>query len=522
MRQINGGDAFFLYLDRQSRHQHISTLYIYDPSTAKESPLRFKTIMQTMEERLGASPIFRQRLVNVPFNLDYPYWVNDPDFDLEYHVRHLALPKPGDWRQLCILVSRLHSRSLDMTRPVWESYVIEGLDNIDFLPEGSFAIMTKIHHVAIDGISAAQLTLGLHDTEPDPQHPRRPVRWRPGHVPSAASMLSRAGVNNVRATLKSSRTLLNRLGSAAKGMGDEREDTSSLQPAGPPTRFNDPISPHRVWDAVRFSMDDIRAMRAHAPGATVNDIVLTVCGGAMTRYLDSKQELPDRDLTSMVPVSVRSESEQGQAGNKVHLTRTTLCTTERNPIERLKKVREVMQKIKAINASSARGMVEVQEQLPAPTLMMAGRALSAGPGKSYRQTHNMIITNVPGSATPLYFCGARLVMLTGMAVISDNLGISHVVTSYDGTLVIAPLSDREMMPDPAFYADCLKASFAELQAALLNQKPVSDKAPANPARAPRKARSAPRGKASGAAKAARKTPRKAKAAPKAAPKPAAN
>ena len=180
MRQISGGDAFYLFTDKESRHQHISALYIYDPSTAKEKPLRFKTILRHIEDRLGASPIFRQKLVRVPFNLDYPYWINDPDFDLEYHVRHIALPKPGDWRQLCILLSRLHAQSLDMTRPVWETYVIEGLDNIDFLPKGSFAMLTKIHHVAIDGVGAADLTMGLHDTEPYPRIPRREVRWRPG------------------------------------------------------------------------------------------------------------------------------------------------------------------------------------------------------------------------------------------------------------------------------------------------------------------------------------------------------
>ena len=159
MRQISGGDAFYLFTDKESRHQHISALYIYDPSTAKEKPLRFKTILNNIEDRLGSSPIFRQKLVNVPFNLDYPYWINDPEFDLEYHVRHIALPKPGDWRQLCIQVSRLHARSLDMTRPVWETYVIEGLDNIDFLPKGAFAILTKIHHVAIDGVDVSDYRL---------------------------------------------------------------------------------------------------------------------------------------------------------------------------------------------------------------------------------------------------------------------------------------------------------------------------------------------------------------------------
>ena len=192
MRQISGGDAFYLFADKQSKHQHISALYLYDTTTVEEQPLRFKKIMKTIEERLGSSPIFRQRLVKVPLNLDCPYWINDPDFDLEYHVRHIALPKPGDWRQLCIQSSRLHARPLDMTRPLWEAYIIEGLDNVDFLPAGSFAMMIKIHHVATDGVGAAELTMGLHDLEPYPATPRRQARWWPPCRSTCASPESRA------------------------------------------------------------------------------------------------------------------------------------------------------------------------------------------------------------------------------------------------------------------------------------------------------------------------------------------
>lgn len=469
MRQITGGDAFFLYTDKQARHQHISMLYIYDQSTVKGGPLRFKTILDTVEKRLGASPIFRQRLVGVPLNMDYPYWINDPDFDLEFHVRHIALPKPGDWRQLCIQVSRLHSRPLDMTRPVWEMYVIEGLDNVEFLPRGAFAIMTKVHHVAIDGVSAAELTMGIHDTEPYPEREKRPVRWRPEPEPRPAELLARAGINNARRSLRTGTTLARKLGEAIRSQAsphDEEEKSGQGEPA-PITRFNQNISPHRVWDAARFQLDDFKAIKAAVPGATINDVVLTVCGGAMLRYLDSKHETPDRSLTAMVPVSVRSEKESGSAGNKVHLTRASLKTVERDPLKRLALVYEEMQKVKRINAVSARDLVEMQEELPAPTLVLAGKAVAAsmGPGKAYRARHNMVVTNVPGPQQPLYFCGAKLVMFTGLAVITDNVGISHAVTSYDGTLVIAPLSDRQMLPDPAFYRECLDEAFAELRRA---------------------------------------------------------
>jgi diacylglycerol O-acyltransferase len=505
MRQINGGDALFLYSDKQNRHQHISLLYIYDQSGVKGGPLRFKTIMEHVRDCLGSSPIYRQRLVTVPLNLDYPYWINDPDFDLEFHVRHIALPQPGDWRQLCIQLSRLHSRPLDMTRPVWEMYVIEGLDNIDFLPKGSFAIMTKIHHIAADGVSAAELTMGLHDLEPHPATERRKVRWRPEQKPSSAQLLSRAWVNNLRSSAKTARNLGRQVSRSLNDLRSQEKAEQRPKEPTPVTRFNQEISPHRVWDATQFELADFKKIKAAVPGASINDVVLTVCGGAMRRYLQSKKELPeDLSLTSLVPVSVRSSSEEGNFGNKVHITRTSLKTLEADPLKRLALVSAEMQHVKAINAVSAREMVDTQEGLPAPTMLLAGKAIGAsrGPGKTFRSQHNMIVTNVPGPQQPLYFCGARLAMFSGLAVIIDNLGISHAVTSYDGTLVIAPLADRSMMPDPAFYMQCMRKAFAELKTAALgsgaDKKPVKKKkSPANVSRARKPRDTRPRRHASG-------------------------
>jgi diacylglycerol O-acyltransferase len=469
MRQITGGDALFLYADKQSRHQHISVLYFYDQSQVKGGPLRFKAILDHVERRLGRSPFFRQRLVEVPFNLDYPYWINDPDFDLEFHVRHLALPQPGDWRQLCIQLSRLHSRPLDLTRPVWEMYVIEGLNNIDFLPPGSFAIMLKVHHVAIDGVAAAEMTMGLHDLEPSPGTERRQVRWRPEPEPRPLELLARAARNKIRASLRTGRSLAHTLQRSINDAVSGGEAHKRPEEMAPHTRFNQEISPNRVWDAAIFELEDFKAIKNAVPGATINDVVLTICGGAMRRYLEAKNESPDSSLTSMVPVSVRSGDESGTGGNKVVLTRTSLKTQERDPVKRLAAVCQEMQHVKELNALGAREMMEMQEGLPAPTLLLASRviAANAGPGKHYRAQHNMIVTNVPGPQQPLYFCGARLALFTGMAVILDNLAISHAVTSYDGKLVIAPLSDRAVMPDPAFYADCLREAFTELKSAAI-------------------------------------------------------
>ena len=220
---------------------------------------------------------------------------------------------------------------------------------------------------------------------------------------------------------------------------------------------------------MRFDLADFKAVKNAVPGATINDVVLTVCGGAMSRYLADKNETPESSLAALVPVSVRTAEESGTAGNKVHLTRTSLKTLQKDPLKRLAQVSEEMRHVKAMNAVGARQMTDMQEGLPAPTMLLASKVTIAntGPGRRFREQNNMVVTNVPGPQRALYFCGARLAMFTGLAVITDHLGISHAVTSYDGSLVIAPLADRAMMPDPEFYAECLRAEFDALAAAVV-------------------------------------------------------
>src|SRR3954447_13366960 len=195
MKQLSGMDASFVYFETPNAPGHIFSVWIYDQSSAPGGKVTFKRILDHVGRRLHVSRTFRQRLVEVPLGLDHPYWIEDPDFDLEYHVRHIALPRPGDWRQFCIQVARLHSRPLDRSRPLWEMYVIEGLDNIDGLPAGSFAIMTKIHHAAIDGVTLLEITSALNDLSPDAPAPVAPDAWRPEPIPPATELLRRAAVN---------------------------------------------------------------------------------------------------------------------------------------------------------------------------------------------------------------------------------------------------------------------------------------------------------------------------------------
>ena len=192
MRQLQGMDASFVALETRNSPMHIGNILIYNPETAPGGFVRFKDILAFYASRLQLSKTVRQRLVRVPFDLDYPYWIEDPDFDLEYHVRHLALPKPGDWRQLCIQAARIFARPLDLTRPPWEFTVIEGLDKIPGVTPGSFAVITKVHHSAIDGVSGIDLLEALHTTDAHAPPPNEPDTWVPEEVPNAATLLAKS------------------------------------------------------------------------------------------------------------------------------------------------------------------------------------------------------------------------------------------------------------------------------------------------------------------------------------------
>lgn len=265
MQQLSGQDASFLYFETINAPMHIGSIAIYDPSTTGRSVQRFKDILKYTEDRLHLARCFRQRVIDVPFNLDHPWWIEDPAFDLEYHVRHIALPKPGDWRQLCILASRLHSRPLDRNKPLWEYYVVEGLDNIPGLPEGSYAIISKIHHAAIDGVSGSEMAAALHDLSPDPGNVRPAGKpWVPDRVPVDAELIARAVGSNIRTPGRLLDVVQSTVPAAARVASGliSRE----LQPPTPPnkvprTRFNGTVSPHRVFEGRDFALDDVKTDR---------------------------------------------------------------------------------------------------------------------------------------------------------------------------------------------------------------------------------------------------------------------
>ena len=468
MQQLTGMDASFLYAETPNAHMAGAGLAIYDPSTAPGGTVTFDDVLTFIRQRLHLARVFRQRLAVVPFGLDHPYWIEDPDFDLEFHVREIALPRPGSWRQLCVQTARLLERPLDLSRPLWETYVIQGLDEVEDVPPGSFAVVSKTHHAAIDGMSGIELMNALHERSPDEPPPEPDTRWKPDREPSAAEMLSRASVNNVRRPAHFARVV----GRTVPAVGRVQRELFRQRglPSGraPRTRFSAAVSPHRVIDARSFDLADMRRIKSAVEGATINDVVLCVVGGALRAYLSDKGELPDEPLVAMCPISVRTEGDRAAAGNQVSSMSVPLGTDIADPHARLEAITEATHRSKALSeAIGARTMVDYAEFMPGALVGFAARsAARLGIANQAGPVFNTTVTNMPGPQQPLYYCGAQMVANFGFGMITDGMGLIHPVTSYCGALTIAFASDRAMMPDPEVYADCLQRSYEELTKAI--------------------------------------------------------
>lgn len=466
MEQLSGQDASFVYLETPTTPMHIGSVGIYDPSTAPNGFVRFKDILRHVESRLDKARSFRQKLVRVPFDLDHPYWVEDANFDIEYHIRHMALPKPGDWRQLCIQVARLHARPMDLNKPLWEFNVIEGLDNIPGIPPGSFALLSKVHHAAIDGMSGVELSVAVHDIEPKAVEENVRSDWKPESNPALGEMLFRTWLNSVKQPVRFAQTLANtipgvaRLGKEIAG-GDVSLKNSKMAPQ---TKLNGKVSSHRVWDGAVFQLADIRAIKDRLEGATVNDVILAIIGGGLRKYLQAHDDLPKQSLAAMAPISVRAEGEKGALGNLVSAMLVPLGTHIEDPAERLRFIHKETKNSKAMtNAVGARTLTDYSQFMPAALAGLAARLYTRlGVSNLHSPVFNVVATNVPGPRVPIYFAGAKLVRMMGTGPVFDGMGMINAIYSYGSDIAISFTADRDMVPDPAVYAAALQEAFEEL------------------------------------------------------------
>jgi len=464
MKMLSAMDATFLYLE--SEHSPMAIGGIYTINAADAPPgFGYASWHALVGGRLQCSKVFRQRLVEVPWGLSHPYWINDPAFDLDVHLPRLALPEPGGEDELMQLAADIWSRELDRERPLWELNFVEGLDTVPGLAPGSCALITRVHHASVDGGAATEMMTALLDLSPQLRQIEGEDEWKAEDLPSTLGLITRSWGNLGHKALD----LAGFVGKAASGtirvQGDKRIRRLNPPPrlmSAPPSVFNGPIASRRMYRGMDFDFNRVKALRSAVPGATVNDVILSLCAGGLRSYLSKNDLLPDKPLVAMAPISVREQRQKGEEGNQVSAMLVGLATDMENPLERLRCIHANTQSSKI--HSSAIPANRITEFIPSETLAAAARVYTRTRlGGHHRPFFNVTITNVPGPPVPLYVAGAKISRIYGMAPILDGLGLLLVIFSYAGRISIGITSCQDMVPDPEKLAECFEQSLNDLE-----------------------------------------------------------
>ena len=467
MRQLTSLDAQFLAMETPRVYGHVGGFAVHDPTTAPGGSLTRAEICRLVGERIHLLPPFRWKLMNVPLGLDHPYWVEDRDFDLDFHIRETAVPPPGGARQLGEQIARVTARPLDRSRPLWELYLVHGLEG------GKVGILTKIHHAAVDGMSGAEILSILLDDSPagrevPPPDPRDEPTEAP---PSQFEMLARGLLSVPAQPLRMLRALpgtvpglddipmvrsvpgVGRVGrlafQAQSQLGRGTRDGGVLERSAiraPRTRFNGRISPHRRFAFGSLSLDKVKTVKNEL-GVKVNDVVMAVCTSALREWLTERDELPKDPLVAMVPVSVRGEEEQGSFGNRVSTMIVPLPTNEADPRTRLMMIHDSMRVAKDRHSALPANLMQDATQFIPPALMSRASRVVAELAGVAPPSLNLVISNVPGPRDPLYLAGAELVANYPVSVIMDGVGLNITVLSYRDHLDFGVVVDREQVDD---------------------------------------------------------------------------
>jgi WS/DGAT/MGAT family acyltransferase len=458
VQQLTGLDAAFLAMETSAVFGHVGSICVLDPTTAPE-PLTLDRLTTMIEGRLHLLPPFRRRLVTVPLGLDQPYWIEDPDFDIEYHVRELALPAPGDDKQLAEQAARLHARPLDRSRPLWELYLIHGLQG------GRMAVYTKVHHAAIDGVSGSELLTAVLDVTAEGRTVNE-VPWQPEKEPGTLEVLARSAVSLAGHPFRAARLTYGLVRSVPTiAMSLRRDDDVVMESAGlraPATPFNKAISPHRRWAFLTLPLEDVKRVK-NGCGGTVNDVVMALSAGALRRWLIDHDALPEGPLVAAVPVSIRTEAEKGASGNKVSTMIAALPTQLADPLERLRACSAAMQSAKEQHGALPATLLSDVTQFAMPALAGQAARLAARVRLLERVSpFNLFISNVPGPNVALYYAGARLLGYYPLSAIADGQGLNITVCSLDGGMHFGLIADRELVPDLDTIAGYLEDELAVL------------------------------------------------------------
>jgi diacylglycerol O-acyltransferase / wax synthase len=461
VQRLSGLDAAFLAIETPTAHMHVMSTAILDPSTAP-TPFDVDRVRDLLRERMHLLPPFRRRLVSVPFDLHNPLWVEDPDFDIDYHVRRAALPSPGGLRELATLTAEIAGRPLDRSRPLWELWYVEGLE------QGRVAIVSKVHHSAIDGMSGVELIANLYDFEADPP-PRAAVAdepdWHADHVPSDPELLAHAVVSLARQPLLMARAMRRLVRSATRVAQRAREQATNMTVplTAPRLTMNGTITPHRKVAFSSIPLSDVKRVK-NAFGVKVNDVILAVTTGALRTYLIARGELPDRPLVATIPTSVRTEDQKTEMGNRVSAMFAGLPVEIEDPVERLLWVHRSTIGAKQMHEDIGGNTLQEWADLASPALFSRAMRVysSLRLSERHRPIHNLVISNVPGPPFPLYFAGARLLAIYPMGPIFDGAALNLTVMSYLDHVDFGFLVCRELVPDVDDLSAAVPDALAEL------------------------------------------------------------
>jgi diacylglycerol O-acyltransferase len=450
--RLSSVDASFLAQEKDSAHMHVGAVMVFEGP-----PPSYEEFLEQVESRMHLVPRYRQKLAFPRFEMGRPMWVDDPSFNLEYHVRNSALPKPGTMDQLRQLAARIFSQRLDRSKPLWETWLVQGLE------DNRFALISKTHHSMVDGVAGVDLASVLFDLSPVPNR-LEPEPWAPHPEPSDAELVAEGVKSLVRRPFSLAGQALHAVQNPGGALHTARESTEAigevlwagLNPA-PDVPLNVPIGPHRRIANVRATLDDFKTVK-RVFGGTVNDAVLAVVAGAMRTWLRARGVRTEgMELRALVPMSIRSEEEMGAGGNRIAAMRGPLPVYVEDPVERLRVVRESMAGVKESKQALGAEVIAGLQDFAPPTLLAQASRLNFS-----TRLFNLIVTNVPGPQFPLYLLGRELEELMPVAFLPENHALAVAIMSYNGTVDFALLGDYDAMPDIDFIGQAISESLAEL------------------------------------------------------------
>jgi diacylglycerol O-acyltransferase len=453
--RLSSVDASFLAQEREASHMHVGAVMIFEGP-----PLTREEFLRGIESRLHLVPRYRQKLAFPRFEMGRPFWIDDPNFNIDYHVRHTALPSPGSLEQLRQLAGRIFSQRLDRSKPLWENWLVQGLE------DNMFALISKTHHSLVDGVSGVDLAGVLFDVSPvPPEIPPPEEEWTASSEPSQAELIAEGVKGAIRTPFDLAGKAVSALQRPERTVSDVREAVeglgevlwAGLNPA-PETPLNVPIGPHRrlVWTESR--LDDFKEIK-NAFGGTVNDVVLAVVSGALRRFLRSRGVRTEGlELRALVPVSLRGEDEQGQLGNRIAAMRGPLPVYCDDPVECLQIVRRTMGDLKESKQALGAEVIAGFTDFAPPTLLAQASRLNFS-----TRLFNLIVTNVPGPQFPLYMQGRELLELVPVAFLPEDHALAIAIMSYNGAARFGLLADYDAMSDVDFVAEALDEVLAELK-----------------------------------------------------------